>query len=164
MPIFRVEFNITFNSRTEDFVEYYMDEARKNPEEKDKYLSRAKELSEEKEPSIEEIYDFLSSNNYNDESQPKRYISLASSILNHKYVYNIVLSIKNDNVILSFMVNSKTEFKTPLDIQEFMYDFPFEDTYYEGAVGNELRFPSRKDSTDLLGELRLDLTTICYVE
>ncbi len=164
MPIFRIEFNITFNHRTEDFVEYYMEEARKNPEKKDKYLLRAKELSEEKEPSIEEIYDFLSSNNYNDVTQPKRYISLASSILNYNYVYNIILSIENENVILSFMINSKTEFKTPLDIQEFIFGFPFEDTYYEGAVGNELRFPSRKDSTDLLGELRLNLNNISYVE
>jgi hypothetical protein len=150
----KVELEFNFHLRNEDFVEYYQKEAEKTELEleREKYLARAKELLEEREPTNQEIYDFLSSNNYDDENQPPRYISLANTILDSP-VYDISLFIKKDKVFLSFMMKPNDKFDSINSVKNYMNDYSFVDTYYEGSIGNELRFPSRKDSTDLLGEL-----------
>jgi hypothetical protein len=165
MDCFQVQIKFIFHRRVDDFVEYYLREALSaSEEEKERYILRSKELNEEVNPTTCEIWDFLSFNNYDDQSQQLRYISLASMLFDVP-VRNIALTHNNDKdeVYLSFIIES-SDFKTEKDIEYYINTYPLEDTYWEGTIGNELRIPSSKDSTDLLGELSFNCSAKKIVE
>jgi hypothetical protein len=152
MNTFSIELKITFKTRAEDTAEYYLCLAKDNEKYKQSYLNRAMELMNESPPTHTEIFNFLSSNIYDDPTEEARYISLAKSIVCYRNVYDINLFIRDDNVFLSFNVKSND---TLIDIK-LMVEGPYDDSYYEGAVGNEMNYPSKTNSSDLLGVLDID--------
>jgi hypothetical protein len=151
---------IAFRFNRSDFSDYYLECSvnEKDFEKKEMYKILAKKLAEELEPTTQEIYDFLYSNN--DIKQPNRYISLAYIMLPFE-LFNISLFIDDNKVKMSLKMFSTNEFKTANDVEKYLNNNSFEDSILEGCVGNELRMPSKlNEPDDLLGEL--SIVAECY--
>jgi hypothetical protein len=115
----------------------------------------------ESSPSVEELYDYLNNNNYNNKDAPLRYIDFVKSVF---MLINIFLLIKVDNIKL-YIENNKlkmlciVETENPHNLKIHLKDIQesLGDTFYEGCSGSELCYPSKKDYETILGFIGFDV-------
>ncbi len=124
--------------------------------EKRALLKRADELEAEAEPTLDEIYTFLVSN---DENMSKsRFAEMIDVCVLWHTTHNAKIYIKDSDIMISFVVETDPcgDFTTLDELEEMINDNPFEKSVTGGRVGNYCKFPSRKYPADMLGAFDVD--------
>lgn len=121
--------------------------------ERRRLLKHANELDAEELPSSEELFAFLSEKDYD---IPRFAEMIDVCVLWHP-VYNARLYLDDDEVKISFVLETSDKLDSVEAVEETIGDDPFYKSKVGGHVGNYCKFPSRIHKDDQLGELNVDV-------
>jgi hypothetical protein len=105
----------------------------------------------ESSPSVDNLYDYLNDNNYNNTDSPLRYIDFVKLLFINILIKVDSIKMYIENAQLKMLCLVETD--TPKDLKNHLSDIQesLGDTFYEGCAGSELCYPSKNDYETILG-------------